>query len=121
MSLTWNSSKHSRAASAAMASASGGTGVGDAGVLTLVGEQPGVHVLHELVEVDAALVGDFGLVEEQVHQHGLAAPDRPHEVEAIWPGRRLIHRASPKQAADEATLLVLRERIVAAQLGPQIL
>ena len=42
----------------------------------------GVHLVHELVEVDAALLRRFDRGEEEVHEHGLAAPDLADEVGA---------------------------------------
>jgi hypothetical protein len=92
MSVTCSSSKHSRRAL-------GGDQVGgrDDRVVALVlaearlalgrvalapGVDVGVDLGHEGVEVDAALLGDRGAVEEQVHQHGLAAPDRSPQIDA---------------------------------------
>ena len=45
-----------------------------------------VHLGHELVEMRAALVAVGRRLEEQVHQHGLAAADGPEDVEPL--GRR---------------------------------
>ena len=44
--------------------------------------QAGVHVGHEAVEMRAPLGADVDGVEEEVHQHRLAAPDRAVDVEA---------------------------------------
>ena len=41
-----------------------------------------MHVGHEGVEMDAALRLDLRGVEEQIHQHRLAAPDRAADIEA---------------------------------------
>jgi hypothetical protein len=46
------------------------------------GVDVGVNLGHEGVEVDAALAGDRRRLEEQVHQHGLAAPDRSPQIDA---------------------------------------
>jgi hypothetical protein len=83
-----------------------------------------VRFLHEGVEVDAALAGDLGGVEEQVHQHGLAAPDRADEVEAVRRGGRraqLARAALAEQARQHAALRRPPLRIVAAQADPQAL
>src|SRR5262245_51490680 len=42
-----------------------------------------VHVDHELVEVCTALARDRARVEEEVHQHRLAAPDVAIDVDAL--------------------------------------
>src|SRR5699024_3591189 len=55
--------------------------------------QPFVHLGHEGMEVDPPLAFDRGCFEKEVHEHGLAAPDRPVEVEPL---RRL--RPPPRQA-----------------------
>ena len=70
--------------------------------------QAGVDVGHEGVEVGAALLRDVDRREEQVHQHGLAAPDRAVNVE---PARRL-GRLRAEQAREGAGL---RVRPVAAE------
>src|SRR5882672_82937 len=49
---------------------------------------PLVHLGHEFVEMCAALVRDRALLKEQIHQHGLAAPDFAVNVETTW--RRLV-------------------------------
>ena len=47
------------------------------------GVETRMNVLHEAVEVDALLAAHVGGGEEQVHQHGLAAADLAHDVEAV--------------------------------------
>src|SRR5260370_18155302 len=42
-----------------------------------------VHIGHELVEMNAALAHDRRGLEEQIHQHGLAATDLAVDVEAL--------------------------------------
>ena len=58
-----------------------------------------MHLGHEFVEMRAALVRDGGLLEEQVHQHGLAAADLAVNVK---PARRLA--VVGKQPAEQALL-----------------
>ena len=120
MSLTWNSSKQSSAASAAMASASGGIGSSPSGLARLPGVDAPVRVLHEAVEMDAPLARAPGRGEEQVHQHRLAAADLADQVE---PARAVLVGAVGRAAAHEAGkhAAVRRRparRIVAAQLQP---
>ena len=55
---------------------------------------PRMHVGHELVEMRAALADHRTRFEEQVHQHGLAAPHIADEVGAGHP----LGRARPEQA-----------------------
>ena len=83
MSFTWNSSKHSSAASAAIESASGGIGSSISGLAPLERVEPRVDVLHEAMEVDALLAAHVGGGEEQVHQHGLPAAHLAHDVQAV--------------------------------------
>ena len=56
-----------------------------------------VHIGHELVKVGAALADDRACLEEQVHQHGLAAADVAEDVEAF---DRLAVIAAAEQPAD---------------------
>ena len=42
-----------------------------------------VDLGHEGVEVGAALATNGGRVEEQVHEHGLAPPDRPPKIDTL--------------------------------------
>jgi hypothetical protein len=42
-----------------------------------------MHVRHELMEMDPAFVGDPALLEEQVHQHGFAAPDVTMDIKSL--------------------------------------
>ncbi len=81
MSVTCISSKHSSAVLAAMAAAT--CGIGSPGMCLARGGDAVVHLGHELVEVSAPLVAEGGGLEEQVHQHGLAAADGTKNVEAL--------------------------------------
>ena len=54
-----------------------------------------VHIDHELVKMRAAFSHHRTSLEEQVHQHGLAAPDLAVDVEAL--DGRLLCRAAAKQ------------------------
>src|SRR5262249_3020540 len=67
-----------------------------------------MHLGHEFVEMRAALVRDLRLLEEQVHQHGLAAPDLAMDVE---PARRRLVLVG-EQPAEQALLL---DRLVAGK------
>ncbi|MHC2510775.1 hypothetical protein ACVII1_006013 [Bradyrhizobium elkanii] len=74
---------------------------------------------HEFVEVRAALVFDRALLEEQIHQHGLAAADLAVDVE---PARRLVVLVAAEQPPEQALLalrLVAREPFIqrAERLG----
>ena len=68
-----------------------------------------MRVGHEFVEVRAALVHYLALLEEQIHQHGLAATHLAMDVEATRRGVLLV----AEQAAEEA---LLARRPVARQL-----
>ena len=60
-----------------------------------------LHLEHELVEVDAAVRHPGHGVGEQVHQHGLAAPDATMEVDAL--GRpHGLRLAAEAQAGEKA-------------------
>ena len=113
MSFTWNSSKQSSAASAAIAVGQRRDRVVDVRIGAPEGMEARVDVLHEAVEVDALLAAHIGGGEEQVHQHGLAAPDLAHDVEAV---RRLRRRLAAEQAGEQAAAVGrARRRVVAAQ------
>ena len=71
--------------------------------------QPAVDLKHEGGEMDAALLRFGGGVEEQVHQHGLAASDRTPQVKPAR-GRRLVGENLAEQPA---------RRRPAFQLAPQ--
>ncbi len=79
MSVTENSSRQSSQQFAAMASATGVIGSSPLAQsffhLLAEGEDAGVHVGHEIMEVQPLFVHQLGLLEEEIHQHGLAAPD----------------------------------------------
>ena len=65
----------------------GGDGLGHGAhdVLVAAGAglvQTGLHLLHELVEMDAALLGKGSRLHHQVHQHRLAATDAAPQVDA---------------------------------------
>ena len=94
MSVTWNSSKQS--SQALVGERRGGEldrVLAVAAAFVLLAELPDVlvHVGHELVEVHAPLAPDRRGLEEQVHQHGLAAADLAVDVEP--PDRLLLARA----------------------------
>src|SRR5690242_10268164 len=59
-------------------------------------ENEGVRLQHEVMEVDTALFLYPGRLEEQVHQHGLAAPDAAPDVEPL-----VVLLAEPALAADQ--------------------
>ena len=52
-------------------------------VRLLPGMYLGMGILHEAMEVDAALAADLGSGEEQVHQHAFAAADVTHQVKPV--------------------------------------
>ncbi len=121
MSLTWNSSKQSSAASAAMLSASGGIGSVPAGLACFQAWTRACMLLHEAVEMDALLACYVGGLEEQIHQHGFAATHVADEVEAggdVLLGMATSHQSRQQTAAEVG---VDRSWIVAAQPIPQIL
>ena len=106
----------------------GGDGVGErrdgvvaGGVRLLPFMHASVGFLHKAVEVDASFAGDLGLGEEQVHQHGFAAPDVADEVEAAWPVGRGAFPWAPAQEAAQQAFGRRGLRIVAAQLDPHVL
>ena len=49
-----------------------------------------VHVAHEFVEMRAALVCDGRGLEEQIHQHGLAATDLAEKIKSFERRRVLL-------------------------------
>ena len=57
-----------------------------------------VHVDHEFVEMRAALAQHRARLEEQIHQHGLAAADLAVDVKAL--DRRLLVLAAAEQPAE---------------------
>ena len=57
-----------------------------------------VHVDHEFVEMDAAFSLDRACLEEQIHQHRLAAPDLAVKVEPLE--QRLLFLATGEQPAE---------------------
>ena len=91
MSVTWNSSKHSSHASSkiAFAVSADHVGIGNLAARDVlpVGVDALMHLGHEFVEMRAALVRDRALLEEQIHQHGLAAADVAVDIE---PARRRL-------------------------------
>ena len=60
-----------------------------------------VHLEHEFVKVDAALPGHRRIVEEEVHQHGLAAADRTPDVKTVR-AHRLLGRAGQTKPRQQA-------------------
>ena len=87
MSVTWNSSKHSSQASSANCAAASRIGSSPAcsPSFHLLAEAVDalVHVEHEFVEMRAPLARHRARLEEQVHQHGLAAADVAVDVEPL--------------------------------------
>src|SRR5258705_5746228 len=77
---------------------------------------PLMHLGHEFMEVRAALVLDRTVLEKQVHQHGLAAPDFAVNVEAARRRLVLVGKQPAKQAllaqwrVAREPLLEVRER-----------
>src|SRR5205085_2246073 len=72
-----------------------------------------VHVGHEFVKVDAALARHRTRGKEQIHQHGLAAPDLAMNVEAL--DRAFLLRVFPEQPAEMGGLAreaMLRETLL---------
>jgi hypothetical protein len=77
-----------------------------------------MYVLHEVVEVNACLVLDIRRqrIEEQVHQHSLAAPDIAIHVQplrkVIGDSRLfLLLRATAEQRPEEGRLLLGVQRL----------
>ena len=101
MSVTWNSSKHSSQLSSASAAAVSWIGSSPLPpALMVLAELPHVlvHVGHEFMEVHAPLAPDRRRLEEQVHQHGLAAADLAMDVEPLdW---LLLALAGAEQPAE---------------------
>ena len=89
MSLTWNSSKQSSAASRGNGIGQRWDRIGAVRIGLLPGEHPGVRGLHEAMEMDALLARYLGAGEEQVHQHRFAAADLANQIEAF---RRALGR-----------------------------
>ncbi len=118
MSLIWNSSKQSSAASAV---GEGGDRVVCGRVGPFPGVDAGVRLLHEGVEMDAAPAADGGVGVEQIHEHGFAAADVADEVEAAGLLAGFLDGAAAEQAADEAAFRARGRRVVAAQLDPEVL
>ena len=101
MSVTWNSSKHrSQLSSASAAAVSRDRILAVAVGFVLLAEVPHalVHVGHEFVEMHAPLAPDRRGLEEQVHQHGLAAADLAVDVESL--DRLLLALAGAEQPAE---------------------
>ena len=55
-----------------------------------------VDFLHEGVEMHPALFADCGVVDEQVHDHGLAAANSAPKIKPCWRGYRLGKKAGKK-------------------------
>ncbi len=66
-----------------------------------------VDLLHEGVEVDTALGLNGGRFEEEIHQHGLAAPDTTVEVDATG---RLDRGITPQQTRQKTAVPLHRGR-----------
>ena len=105
MSVTWNSSKHSSQASSAISAAASwiGSSLGDVADLHFlpIGVHALVHVGHELVEMRAALAHHRAGLEEQVHQHGLAAADLAVDVEALAAAPRAFALPNSQPSDDD--------------------
>ena len=105
MSVTWNSSKQSSHASSKIACAVSADHIGIVDLaardVLAIGIDALMHLGHEFVKMRAALVRDLRLLEEQVHQHGLAAADLAMDVEPMRRGLVLVG----KQPAEQALLL----------------
>jgi hypothetical protein len=111
MSVTWNSSKQQpRLVEDRVRRQLDHVAVGDfaARDVLAIGVDLLMRLGHELVEMGAALVLHRRVLEEQVHQHGLAAANLAMHVETI---RRHIALVA-EQAAEQAELL---RRLVAGQ------
>ena len=88
--------------------------VGHVRICALQRMQLAMHVLHEAVEMDAALARHRRPLEEQVHQHGFAAADLAHDIKAAW--RLGSRRRKPEQPPENPrTQLCPRWRLVGAQ------
>ena len=75
-----------------------------------------VHLGHEFVEMGAALVLDLALLEEQIHQHGLAAPDFAVNIKAARRGTVLVGK-QPAQQPLPACRPVVRKPLVKRSKG----
>ena len=100
MSRTENSSKQRSEASRASAAATGAIGSSPVDLAALQRLTPlietRVHVGHEGVKMHAALERRFDRVEEQVHQHRLAAADCAKDVKAA----RRLGGLEPHQSSE---------------------
>ena len=107
MSRTANSSKQRREASRASSAATGPIGSSPTTSPRLArltpSMQAGVHVGHEAVEMRAPLGADLDRLEEEIHQHRLAAPDRAIDIEAA----RRLGRLQPHESGEGARPLIL--------------
>jgi len=74
--------------------------VADLAAFELLAESPDalVHVGYEFMKMRSAFANDWARLEEQVHQHGLAAADLAENVEAL--DRILAALACAKQPAE---------------------
>src|SRR5450631_1383652 len=77
---------------------------------------PLVHFGHEFVKMRAALVHHLAVLEKQIHQHGLAAPDFAMNIEAAR-RRAVLVGKQPAQQALLAQGLVAREPPLEAREG----
>ena len=122
MSCTWNSSKHSRAASSAISSASGGMGSSISGLSRLMAWKSAMRILHEFMEMDALFAGHLGRFEKQIHAAWIcrARPRRPDKGRSGGPATSstCLRRSNlPTQPLGGR----FGVGIVAAQFGPEIL
>ncbi len=93
--------------------------VGDFRVRPLIGVDSRVDALDEAMEMDALFARHQRGVEEQVHQHGLSAPDLADQIQA---GRHVFLGMAADQARQQPAAGGWRgPRVVVAQPLPQIL
>ena len=70
---------------------------------------PRMNIGHEGVEMHAALVADGYGLEKQIHEHGLATPDRAPEINSAWRLRWPPQSEKPPQRTRLAPELILAE------------
>ena len=116
MSVTWNSSKQRSQASSASAAAveADRIVVGDLARFDLLAIRVHalVHLGHELVKMRAAFPLHGACGKEQVHQHGLAAPDVAVDVETLDRLCGILFREQPAEMRGFARQPVLRQPLL---------
>ena len=85
---------------------------------------PPMRLLHKGMEMQPLFAGYLGRFKKQVHEHGFAAPDLPHQIKP--PGWVLARRSrgAPKKPAQQAGRLggsIQWRRVIAAQRQPKCL